>query len=87
MDNMYQLKQDITNEQLNQFAQDRLQRQQMAEEYLEKRDIAVMLTSKQLTSRYEKPAVTVEKVSDMPALPEAQRGKMDQLNAREENGL
>ena len=45
MDNMYQLKQDTTNEQLNQFAQDRLQRQQMTEEYLEKREIAVMMLS------------------------------------------
>ena len=73
MDNMYQLKQDTTNEQLNQFAQDRLQRQQMTEEYLEKREIAVMMTSKQLTSRYEQPPLTMEKVSDMPALPEDEK--------------
>ena len=73
MDNMFQLKQDMTKEQLNLFAQDRLQKEQMTEEYLQQRETAVTMSYEQLSSRYAKPAPMMKKVADMPALPEDEK--------------
>ena len=70
MDNMFQLRQDMTNEELQRFAQDRMQQEKTVEDYMTRRMERSQMDLAQLKSKpLTKPVAEKPMVADMPAQP------------------
>lgn len=70
MDNMFQLRQDMTNEELQRFAQDRMQQEKTVEDYMTQREMRSHMDLAQLKGKpLTKPVAEKPMVADMPAQP------------------
>lgn len=69
MDNMFHLRQDMTNEELQRFAQDRMQKEETIADYMQQREAHAQMDLAQLTQKPQvKQVAQKPMVADMPTL-------------------